>query len=331
MLTRRALLMSSLAATACGSSLKHFEFDRGTVGDETGLKAHFMGVCCFYIEFGGIGLMTDPFWSHLSLRRVAFGRIGPDPRQIDPYLPSLGNCHAVLVGHNHYDHVMDLPYVIDKLHPEALIGGSRTLVHTFAPMRLGREWHALNDRAASVDQVGAPLMAAGGRLRILAIRSGHPAQYLGFHLFRKQLSEERSSPPTRVGHYQEGLTLAYLVDWLNEEGSVAARVYIQTSSRGDPDGFFPASVLEQAPVDLAVLAMDCANKKAKGETNIIDFIQPKAVIFCHWEDFFRPKTKPPREIVKVNLPKVKAAMPVNSNTQYYFPYWDSEYRFKVPG
>jgi L-ascorbate metabolism protein UlaG (beta-lactamase superfamily) len=331
MLSRRALLLSSLATSACGSSLKHFEFDRGLLGDDTDLKVRFMGVCCAYFEYAGIGLLTDPFWSFLRLGRVGFGRIASDPGQIEPYLPALDRTRAVLVGHNHYDHVMDLPYVIDRLHPDAVICGSQTLAHTFAPMKLGRRFEAMNNRAATATEVGEPLFLAGGRLRVLAIRSGHPAQYMGVHLYTKRLTEDRERPPTRVGHYQEGLTLAFLVDWLKDDGSVDERVMIETSSDGAPSGYFPRSVLEQAPVDLGFLAMDTANKKARGEESVLDYIQPRAVLFCHWENFFRPKTLPPKEIVKVDLPKLQAAMPKGGPTRYLFPAWDSDHRFPVSG
>ena len=329
MLSRRAMLLATLATAACGSPLKRFAFDQGFRADSEGLQVHFMGVCCAYLEFEGIGLLTDPFWSFLPFGRVAFGQLAPDPEQIDPYLPPLGRTHGVVVGHAHYDHVLDLPYVAQRLHPDAVICGSQTLVHTFAPVQIGRSIIGMNQRAASPESVGEPLLLANGRLRILAIRSGHPAQYMGIHLYRKQLTQDRKTPPTRVGHYQEGLTLAYLVDWLAEDGSVAARVYIQTSSDGAPSGYFPRSILDERPVDIGFLAMDCANKKARGQPTIIDFLQPSAVLFCHWENFFRPKTLPPREIVKVNLPKLKKAMPTSGPTRYFFPAWDTTYQFPL--
>ena len=78
-----------------------------------------------------VGVLTDPFWSYFSLGHVAFGRIGPDPKQIEPHLPDLSHVQGVLVGHAHYDHVMDLPYVIDRLHSNASIVGSRTLKRIF--------------------------------------------------------------------------------------------------------------------------------------------------------------------------------------------------------
>lgn len=313
---------------ACGGRLSTFPFSTGFGRLNEGVHVRFVGVGCFVVHFDGIGLLTDPFWSHLPLGKVAFGTIAPDPEQIEPYLPDLQHVQAVLVGHGHYDHVLDLPYVVSKLHPAATIIGSQTLKHTFAPMKLPRKWAVVNEHAATPDHPGTPLSLAGGRLRIRAIRSEHPNQYMGFHLFKHALSEERTEPPTRVKHYQEGMTLAYLVDWLSDEGMVKKRVYIQTSSTGYPAGFFPEAVLKEHSVDVALLPMDCANLQMKGVPTIIDFLRPTRVVFCHWEDFFRPKTKPPREIVKVNLPKLRESVHFSDRSRFFFPIWDSEYFFE---
>ena len=225
--------------------------------------------------------------------------------------------------------MMDLPYVIDRLHSNASIVGSRTLKRIFAPMQLSKRWVTVNDRVSTETRMGEPLWLANGRVRVHPILSGHPNQYLMFHLFKGSLKEDRKTPPTRVRHYQEGMTLAYLVDWMRPDGSVQARVYVQTSSTGYPAGFFPQTLLDEAPVDVGLISMDSANYKAKGRHTILDFLKAKAVIFCHWEDFFRPKTKPPVEIVKVNLAKLKECLPSTPAQRLFFPAWDSEYHFKI--
>jgi hypothetical protein len=168
-------------------------------------------------------------------------------------------------------------------------------------------------------------------MRILPIRSNHPTQYLFLHLFTEKLSEDRKTPPTRASDYQEGITIAYLVDFLHPQTKeIQSRVYIQTSSTGYPAGYFPASVLEEKSVDVAILAMDCANIKAAGtEKSIVDFLSPSSVMFCHWEDFFRSKNKEPKEIVRVNLAKLKESLPSTAERRYIFPYWDRKYIFPI--
>ena len=108
------------------------------------------------------------------------------------------------------------------------------------------------------------------------------------------------------------------------------RVYVQTSSTGYPAGFAPPAVFAERPIDVALLPMDCANLKYEGKTpNLIDTLAPKTVFFCHWEDFFEPKSGVPKEIMKVDLPELKAFYRSTARTRYIFPYWNS--RFVVPG
>ena len=57
--------------------------------------------------------------------------------------------------------------------------------------------------------MGEPLWLANGRVRVHPILSGHPNQYLMFHLFKGSLKEDRKTPPTRVrlpGRHDVGLS-----------------------------------------------------------------------------------------------------------------------------
>ncbi len=181
---------------------------------------------------------------------------------------------------------------------------------------------------ATPDEDGLWWTLPGGRARVLPIASGHPAQVPGLHLYPWSYRRDRARPPTRAWHFQEGATIAWLVDFLAADGeTIDHRVYVQTTSTGWPDGYFPPGVRDERPVDVALLAMDCANIKARGRRSIIDFLSAPVVIFCHWEDFFRPKTEPPREAVKVNLERLRAALPDTPETRYVFPWWGAVFTF----
>ena len=73
--------------------------------------------------------------------------------------------------------------------------------------------------------------------------------------------------------------------------------------------------------------MDCANEEVNERYSIIDFLEPRNVIFCHWEDFFRSKAETPHEIVKVDLLDLKARLPSTASTRYLFPAWDATFDF----
>ena len=323
-ISRRGLL-AGLACTACARSLKNFPFDPEGIPLQ-GIEVTYFSVGCVRIRFGERAILTDPFFSHLPFLQVAFGNTISDPEQYTPYLKEVEGVDAVLVGHSHYDHTLDLAVVAPHLAPNAKIFGSQTLAHTYATSSLERSIVPVNRQLASPESLGEWIDLPEQHMRILPIRSDHPTQYLFIHLFTEKLSHDRSSPPLHAGDFQEGITIAYLVDFLDPVSrEIQARTYIQTSSTGYPAGYFPASILEEHPVDMAVLAMDCANIKSEKKKSIIDFLQPSAVLFCHWEDFFRPKSQEPKEIVRVDLHKLRTALPSTSDRRYIFPYWDRSY------
>ena len=324
-LARRAFLTGAASLAGC-ASLQSFPFETGLKSPGDGLLATHFSVGCFLIRYGGAAVLTDPYFSHLPFRQVAFGKVEPDPEQYSPYLESLGEVQAVLVGHSHHDHVLDLPVICPHTAEEARIYGSRTLRHCFAASMLPRPLVDVTADAATLETPGRRHAAAGGRIRVLPVQSAHPDQYLFFHLFKGSLKEDRKSPPTRIHHYKEGASLAYLVDFMGPAGNIQHRVYVNTTSTGWPAGYFQQEILEEHPVDAAILAMDCAHVAEKGGVSIIDFLKPSKILFCHWEDFFRSKTKPPREGVKVDLPKTKKILEQSLEAEVLFPAWDSTHR-----
>ena len=331
MLTRRSVLIGATALAGCGARLHDFPFDGAgseLQGLDDDLRLRFYSVGCFHLQWRDQGVLTDPFFTHLPFGRVAFGRVEPDPAAVEPVLGELSDVRAVVIGHSHYDHCLALSEVAGHLHPSALLCGSATAARTFAPLELPREWVMVNERLATAEKPGSWIVHPEGKLRVLPILSGHPDNIRGIHLYQRRLEEDRKTAPRKAGHYQEGVTVAWLIDWLDEDGQIAHRVYQQTSSVGPPAGLAPASVFEERRIDLALLAMDCANLRVRGEPSILDHIDPRQVMFCHWGDFFRSKDKVPREGVKVNLPKLQLALRAEpGGERYLFPGWGARFRF----
>lgn len=325
-ISRRGFIAGGLALSGCGASLRHFPFDTShTISTHLGLEITFYSVCCVQIRSAVGSVLCDPFFTHLPFHQVAFGKCLPEPLAISQFISEFSDIRATLVGHNHYDHNMALPAVDPHMATDAVHLGSQTMAHTFAANALQHELIALNNHVASPEHMGTWWVHPSGQFRVLPILSGHPSQYLFVHLFTKKLTEDRSTPPQRAADYQEGITLAFLLDFL--DGSrVTQRVYIQSSSTGYPAGFFPPKILAEKSVDVAILAMDSANIQMKTGQSILSLIDPPVVFWTHFEDFFRAKDKTPREIVKVNLPKTKSHFAEFTNQRSVFSAYHQRYQ-----
>jgi hypothetical protein len=101
---------------------------RGTEG----ITVQYLGVGGWLFRFGGDALLTAPFFSNPSLLDVGVGGIAPDTATIDRFLPPVGDVSALLMGHGHYDHLMDVPYILRRHAPEAQLFGSATATNLVA-------------------------------------------------------------------------------------------------------------------------------------------------------------------------------------------------------
>jgi L-ascorbate metabolism protein UlaG (beta-lactamase superfamily) len=332
-ITRRHLLSTALpvlvALSGCGAPLKHCPFDRGNA-DPGGarLRVDYYGVACFQFTWAGSSVLLDPFFSRHPVFRSIFGEISTDPTQIAPYLPQLSHVSTVVVGHGHFDHMLDLPYLAPRLRPGTVVIGSQTLKHSLAALDLPLTWIVANPIAATPDTVGSWAWNEARTIRVMPITSTHATHLGPIHLYKQHLTADRSTPPVRAKHLQEGQPFAFLIDFMAPDGiHIAHRVYAQTSSAGHPSGAFPPALLAERAVDVAVVSMDVAKEAARGAPSVLDFVEPRMTFIGHWDSFFRTKDMPPREVPKINLKRLQRGLSADKHRQYRIPAIDSTHYF----
>lgn len=102
-----------------------------------GLSLQWLGTASFCLRYQGYDLLIDPYLSRPSLRQsLSKQALSADLAQIRAHVPK---ADAVLVGHTHFDHALDVP-AISALHG-CSVYGSRSLARL---MQLhGRADHAV--------------------------------------------------------------------------------------------------------------------------------------------------------------------------------------------
>jgi len=109
-------------------------------GKNNSLLIEYLGTSGYVVSHGSDVVLLDPYFSHQSiLRAMSLKWLRIDKDAIDQYLPSHAkSAAAILVGHSHYDHLLDVPYIALNYATKAIIFGSETtknLLHSRKQLR----------------------------------------------------------------------------------------------------------------------------------------------------------------------------------------------------
>lgn len=265
----------------------------------------YLGVGGWLVRWRGAALMTAPFYSNPGFLRVGLWTISADTARIDRRLPDVRDVSAILVGHSHYDHLMDVPWVARRRAPRAVLYGSETMVHTLAGFTSLKEEGRLVavDREAGDDRTpGAWTEVAGGRIRFMALRSSHAPHFLGQAFYAGRRTEDIDWEPGLAPEWLEGRTLAFLIDLRDERGETVFRIYYQDAASQAPAGFLPPlPPRDRHRVDVAILCPASFDQVDRYPEAILENVRPRHVLLGHWEDFFRDPARSLRTVPFTDL------------------------------
>jgi hypothetical protein len=298
------VLLLVLILGGCGTAARTLPVEAGpqellccTRGEET-ITLQYLGTGGWLFRMGDASLLTAPFFSNPGLVRVGLGELVPDTAAIDNQLPPVEDVPAILVGHAHYDHLMDVPYIARRRAPDARVYGSRTAVNL-----LQGDPELDSGRLVEVESLAGDHEAAGewipvgdGRIRFMPLRSGHAPHFMGIHLYRGEQDEPAPRLPETAWGWLEGQPLAYLIDFLDEGGDVAFRVHYQDAASEPPDGL-PPPLEDGIPVDLVILCPPGYQELTHYPEGILERTRPTLALLGHWENFFRSATEEPSRAV----------------------------------
>lgn len=310
------------------------------------LEVESLGVQGFVLRHDDDVVLTAPLFSRGSLIDVSLGQpLPPDLAAIDEGVAGLGleDVRAIVSGHAHYDHLMDVPRIMTEHAPDATLFANRTARHVLAALApdrapgcsgpaaavpIARERVvALDDPAASVVDyrgcpeqrpAGAPLegtwvQVPGARIRVLALCAAHPAQIGIIHFGEGSIDTDQCEPPVSANEWLEGQTLSFLIDFLDDDAQPVFRVYYQDAPGSAPIGNPPAEVLADRPVDLALLTAGNYDAVRDHPGEVLAALAPRVAISGHWEDFFQPADQPPEPLpfmdLDAYLARVEAGLP----------------------
>jgi hypothetical protein len=271
------------------------------------LEATYLGSGGWILRFGDRTVLTAPFFSHRSLLRTGSLAMQSDTVAVDAEMSryDVTDATAIVVGHGHYDHLLDVPRVATVHAPRATVVGSRTVANLLG------SWAGLSDRIEVVNGLEADQNELGQwsrldpRVRVLALRGSHAPHFDGFTLYRGTVDDARDHPPRSAREWLDGNTFAYLIDFLDERAEVAFRVYYQDAGMAPPFGYAPERLVDARPVDVAIIAPSTLDHVEGHPEGLVQNLRARFVLMGHWEDFFRPFGAPARAVPLNNFSDIR--------------------------
>jgi L-ascorbate metabolism protein UlaG (beta-lactamase superfamily) len=252
-------------------------FDVPAAEPDSPLSATWMGVATLLIDDGSSALMTDGYFSRPGLARVAVGEVSPSPARVDGCLAraEVSRLEAVIPVHTHIDHVMDSALVADRTGAR-LVGGE-------SAANVGRGYGLPEDRIV-VASSGEPIQL--GAYDVTLIESHHcpPDRFPG-------VIGEPLVPPVRASAYRCGEAWSTLV----HHRPSGRRLLIQGSA-GFVKGALAGRRADAVYLSVGQLGLHPRSYLVDYWTETVLAVGGRRVILIHWDDFFRPLSKPLRAL-----------------------------------
>lgn len=289
-----------------------------------------LGVAGFIIRYRDQAILTAPLFS-----RPDFGTVIDN----SPYVADtaaikravlehglsddLAHVQAILVGHSHYDHLLDVPFIESRYTGKATIYGTPTMGYILAGDSMLRpighsdtlrERKAARTRVVVIDSDYVGDSANDGKwididesrgedsvpdssalhFRIMAFRSAHGPNFVGITLGPGKVTAPLRTLPSTIQGWKLGEVYAYLIDLVDRHDTTRFRIYFRDAVGQEPNGFPPRHILLHSRVDVAIICAGNFDNMQGYPTSLIEYLHPTWTIVAHWENFFlEPSSNPP--------------------------------------
>ncbi len=287
--SRRGFLGAGLAAGLAGSSIdwaKSLVLPGLAEGAETapksggpgtaGVNFKWFGTDGWEITFGNKTILLDPWFSRFDTGFFA-GKFNPntpitvDEATIDHHVKK---ADQILIGHGHWDHMADIPYIAKKTGAQVI----------------GSETHANVLRAAGVAE-GKIVPVKGGEYMqfddyTIEIFPGlHSMGPTKKHAVPGHLYSV-PAPPTKVADMPEGDSLIYMITIGGKY-----RIFLMSTAN-----FVERAIAGLKP-DVALVASIFANQIHDYTPRLFRALNyPKIVLPTHWDNFEKPFSEGPQDL-----------------------------------
>jgi L-ascorbate metabolism protein UlaG (beta-lactamase superfamily) len=250
---------------------------RGGGPGAAGVNFKWFGTNGWEITFGNKTILVDPWFNRfesgfLQNKLKMDATLPTDTALIDQHVKT---ADQILIGHGHWDHMADVPYIAKKTNA----------------MVIGSESHANLMRAAGVTE-GKIVQVKGGEYMqfdgytIEVFPSVHSMGGTKKYAVPGHVVSVPPAPPTKVGDLPEGDTLIYVL-------TIGGKYSIFLMSSGN---YIERAIAGLGP-DVALIAPLFSNNTHAFTPRLVKALNyPKIVLPTHWDNFEAPLSEPPKDL-----------------------------------
>lgn len=262
---------------------------------DTTLKIRYFGTMCYYMEYKGKAILTDPFFSNPNPLKIAIGS-KPQEKYLNLFSKEeLGKIQTILIGHAHYDHCLELPLFIDKSSPVNILANQSTI-------NLFRKKYPNNHYIKGEDYVENRrwFYTEDSSIRVFFIDTQH-GPHFGNTVLMNGENLPQESPPVSLLKWQCGKSMSYIIDFM-EQDSIAKRIVFNGGKMNFPAVAADTSLALEHKADMAIL-LGWNKKELASKYEMIRLFEPGTVLLGHWNNFFNTGNGNHQYIRRSQLPQ----------------------------
>ncbi|MFM9837847.1 MAG: hypothetical protein ACKVOQ_06250, partial [Cyclobacteriaceae bacterium] len=299
-------------------------------GNQT-LTIQYLGAGGLYLLHDNEGILIDPFFSTQKVGKlgwsVLFGKenirankkmVTHGLNAIEAQTGSLApQVKAIFSAHSHYDHLLDVPAVFATLNKPMVYlnqSGYNICYNTIDKNKMD----VLEAHMTTADKTRPPITWAtdSSSVHVYPILADHNPHLKNIKAFDGDITTPNQTfknpyDKTTANTWLEGHTFAFVIDYVTNN-QITLRLYIQSSSCSpcpsvaasakEGDCLAQLKNLPPHPIDIAFLGIASYAASPQYPAELLTALNPAAVVWLHWEDFFRSYARPPKTVRATNVP-----------------------------
>lgn len=239
------------------------------------MRLEWLGTAGFRLEAEGEILLVDPYLSRLSIGQCLIGAVKPDKDLLKQHFPK---ARAILVGHSHFDHALDVPFI--AAHTGAQVYGARSTVNFCLASGLS---------ASQVTEIRPGMFFENGPFRVQVIGGEHGKLIRGKTVPYAGDIESCESVPTTVTGFKCGQ-----VNWFHVQAGGQSFMHHGSAELSTDTPTFT--------VDNLLTCVAGWHYAEALHTRLLRHFNPGRIFICHYDNFFKPIQQGDIPLPLVKLP-----------------------------